>query len=143
MGSCDDASMTPLNGPCHVIVSTAAPIPVGDDVEVFVIQTAKEALLFGKDEIVEEVTVRHVASSVFYGRPAAFDATPRHPVLGVAALYRAPRVDASWQVVRQFQGRVRECVIANCRIDIGNGDSYIAPVTSLLLEPIPAAPAYR
>lgn len=125
------------NGPTHVIVRAAAPIPVGDEIDVYVVRHTEKSDLHA-------VLVRHIATSVMYGGSGLFDEHLAHPIIGDPELYRSPRLSRHWAIVRTFQARVRECVVSNLAIDQGNGDSYVAATTSFLVEPTAAPPqAYR
>ena len=124
------------NAPSHVVVRAAAPIPIGDEVEIHVVQrTGRKG--------VEAVVLRHIATSVMYGAAGAFDDRAVHDVLGDPELYLSPRLAVDWTVARTFHARVRECVVSNVKVDTGNGDWYIAAITSLLVEPSAAPQAYR
>lgn len=123
-----------MNTASHIIVRAVAAIPAGDEVEIHVLKKGH----------VEAVVVRHVATSIVYGPAGVFDSRPTLPVIGDAKLYLAPRIAPEWTVVRTFHARVRECVVSNVNVDMGNGgDSYMAAATSLLVEPTAAAQTYR
>ncbi|MBS2020113.1 MAG: hypothetical protein JST00_45055 [Deltaproteobacteria bacterium] len=123
-------------GPFHVVVHAAAPIPHGDEVIVQLLR-----LVVKKD--VEAVLVTHVASSVVYGPAGVFDDKPTYPVVGVVGSYLAPRPSARWEVVGEIRGVVRECVVSNPNVDASHGDVYVAALTSLLVVPKGTTHAYR
>ena len=116
-----------------VVVFSAAPLPVGTEVEVELVRCRDGA---------QGVRVRDLATSVLYGGARLFDGGPlssKYRLLGAPTDYRGARPPDGAKVVQTFRARVLECVVAN----VEQTEGY-ATCTSFVLEILPESAApYR
>lgn len=91
-----------------VVLFGAAPIPVGNQVEVFYL--SRDVGLFGKDVQAqpEEPAVHDLTTGIWYGRMWHFSPGNEGKLLSARTPDPAPGV----QIVSSFRGVVRGCVIA-------------------------------
>lgn len=113
-----------------VVVFSAAPLPVGTEVEVQKVRL---------DDGVRGIRLRDVGTSVLYGGGGLFDAMALHERFGAASDYRSAQLPDLATVEETFRARVLECVVAN----VAQSEGY-ATCTSFVVELLPAGQsAYR
>ena len=105
-----------------VVVFAAAPIAVGQTIEVAIIHT--------RDGM--HVRVRDLSTLVMYGGANVFTALPTLPVYGIRADHRSAALPAGTTTVKTFLARVIECVVSNVKQRDGH-----APCTSFVVEVLP------
>jgi hypothetical protein len=107
----------------NVVVFAPAPIPVGNEMEVHLVNATKT------------VVVRDLSTGILYGSGATFDPPAKEDVVdGHRSDFRRGRIGELARVESVYRARVVECVIANVSQSAG-----FAPCTSFVVEVLDAS----